>query len=109
MCLHVSRIFFFWYTLSQISSISTANAKWSKYFTIFIHVLNDIKVLSRNNQNYEVIFNPLSDERSAPNLPSMVLGCAVKMEGSTTKRVLSTMSVTFSDVRTLRAPSLTFS
>lgn len=42
-------------------------------------------------------------------LPSIVLGCAVKMEGSTTKRVLSTMRVTLSEVLRLRAPSLEFS
>lgn len=43
------------------------------------------------------------------NLPNIVLGCAVKMEGSTTNLVLSTMSVTRSEVLTLRAPSLPFS
>lgn len=94
-------LFLFSNTSSQIS-ITTTNAMWSQIFSTTLRSLED-------NQNYEVIFNPVSDERSAPNLPSMVLGCAVKIEGSTTKRVLSTMSVTFSDVRTLRAPSLTFS
>lgn len=43
------------------------------------------------------------------NLPNIVLGCAVKMEGSTTNLVLSTMSVTRSEVLTFRAPSLPFS
>lgn len=38
-----------------------------------------------------------------------MLGCAVKMEGSTTNLVLSTMSVTRSEVLTFRAPSLPFS
>lgn len=43
------------------------------------------------------------------NLPNIVFGCAVKMDGSTTNLVLSTISVTRSDVRTFRAPSFTFS
>lgn len=42
------------------------------------------------------------------DLPSMVLGWAVKMAGSTTNRVLSTMSVTLSPSLSplLRCPSL---
>lgn len=39
------------------------------------------------------------------HLPNMVFGCAMKMVGSTTKRVLSTMSVTLSDVLMVRAPT----
>lgn len=42
----------------------------------------------------------------APYLPSIVLGCAVKIEGSTTKRVLSTMRVTLSEVRRFRVPTV---
>ncbi|KAG7274448.1 hypothetical protein CRUP_033604 [Coryphaenoides rupestris] len=42
---------------------------------------------------------------SYTHLPNMVFGCATKMVGSTTKRVLSTMSVTRSDVLVLRAPA----
>lgn len=38
-------------------------------------------------------------------LPNMVFGCAVKMDGSTTKRVLSTISVTLSEVLVLRLPT----
>lgn len=38
-------------------------------------------------------------------LPNIVLGCAVKMEGSTTKRVLSTIRVTLSEVRRFRLPT----
>lgn len=37
-------------------------------------------------------------------LPNMVLGCAVKMDGSTTKRVLSTIRVTLSEVLMFRFP-----
>lgn len=43
------------------------------------------------------------------NLPNIVFGCAVKMAGSTTNLVLSTIRVTLSEVRMLRAPSFTFS
>lgn len=43
------------------------------------------------------------------NLPNIVFGCAVKMDGSTTNLVLSTISVTRSDVLTFRAPSFAFS
>lgn len=43
--------------------------------------------------------------QGAAYLPNMVLGCAVKMEGSTTKRVLSTIRVTRSEVRMLRLPT----
>lgn len=39
-------------------------------------------------------------------LPSMVLGCAVKMDGSTTKRVLSTIRVTLSEVLMFRFPTV---
>lgn len=42
------------------------------------------------------------------NLPNIVLGCAVKIEGSTTNLVLSTMSVTRSEVLTFRAPSFSY-
>lgn len=43
------------------------------------------------------------------NLPNIVFGCAVKTEGSTTNRVLSTISVTLSEVLMFRAPSFAFS
>jgi hypothetical protein len=43
------------------------------------------------------------------NLPNIVFGCAVKMDGSTTNLVLSTIRVTRSDVLTFRAPSFAFS
>lgn len=46
------------------------------------------------------------EEEKWPYLPSMVLGCAVKMEGSTTKRVLSTISVTLSEVRMFLLPTV---
>lgn len=39
----------------------------------------------------------------------MVLGWAVKMAGSTRKRVLSTIRVTLSAVRNVRVPSFAFS
>lgn len=42
---------------------------------------------------------------SVQYLPNMVLGCAVKMEGSTTKRVLSTIKVTLSEVLMFRFPA----
>lgn len=48
-------------------------------------------------------------DRSLSYPPSMVLGWAVKMDGSTTKRVLSTIRVTLSAVLKLRGPSLMFS
>lgn len=43
------------------------------------------------------------------NLPNIVFGCAVKTEGSTTNRVLSTINVTLSEVLMFRAPSFAFS
>lgn len=47
-----------------------------------------------------------NDGQSILYLPNMVLGCAVKMEGSTTKRVLSTIRVTLSEVRMFRFPTV---
>lgn len=44
-------------------------------------------------------------EENVAYLPNMVLGCAMKMEGSTTKRVLSTIRVTLSEVRRFRLPT----
>ena len=45
-------------------------------------------------------------DQSVLYLPNMVLGCAVKMEGSTTKRVLSTIRVTLSEVLMFRFPTV---
>lgn len=47
----------------------------------------------------------INKDPSVLYLPNMVLGCAVKIEGSTTKRVLSTISVTLSEVLIFRFPT----